>query len=140
MFGLLVAAYGVLAFGFGLDRYVASFSAIDARLPIIAIIAIGAIPFMIADAVLTERGHAPLWRTLFARGMFLVSLSIAVALDFERLFFLLLIMIVILLFFLVFGTLGGVIGRRTGLAGIPGIGNGITLAWALGVTFPLFAA
>ncbi|MEL6584780.1 MAG: alpha/beta fold hydrolase [Pseudomonadota bacterium] len=140
MFGLLVAAYGVLAFGFGLDSYVASFSAIDARLPIIAIIAVGAIPFMIADAALTERGHAPLWRTLFARGMFLVSLSIAVALDFERLFFLLLIMIVILLFFVVFGTLGGVVGRRTGLAGIPGVGNGITLAWALGVTFPLFAA
>jgi hypothetical protein len=95
---------------------------------------------MLADATLLEAGRARLWRRWAARILFLVSLGIAVALDFERLFFLLIILPVILLFYLTFGLMGGWVGRRTGSVAAMGLGLGLVLGWALGVTFPLFDA
>jgi hypothetical protein len=110
-----------------------------ARLPIIAAITAGAMPFMLADAVAAEGGRAALWRVLVARGAFLASLGAAVALDVPRLFFLLIIIPVIVLFFAVFGLMGGWVGRRTRSPAAAGLGLGLILAWALGVAFPLFA-
>jgi len=138
--GLALAAYGIMVFGGGLDRYVASFVPTGARVPIILAIAAGAVPFMIADSMLTGTGRAPVWRTLTVRAAFLVSLMAAVALDLERLFFLLIILPVIVIFYAIFGTMGGWVGRRTGAPLAAGIGMGLTLAWALGVTFPLFVS
>lgn len=137
---LPIAAFGILFFGGVLDRYVASFWPTPERLTIIAAMALGAIPFMLADATLTEGGRAPLHRTLAVRTLALVSLGLAVALDPERLFFLLIILPVILLFFLLFGTAGGWIGRASHRPAAAGLGLGLFLAWALGLTFPLFAA
>ena len=74
-----------------------------------------------------------------ARGAFLASLGAAVALDFKRLFFLVIIIPVILLFFIIFGLMGGWVGRRTMSPGAVGIGLGLILAWSLGVTFPMFS-
>jgi dienelactone hydrolase len=136
---LPVAAFGILVFGTVLDRYVASFWPTPERFTIIAAMAVGAIPFMLADATLAEGGRAPLYRTLAIRTLALASLGLAVALDPERLFFLLIILPVILLFFLLFGTAGGWIGRASHRPAAAGIGLGLFLAWALGVTFPLFA-
>lgn len=135
----VVALCAIGVIGGALDRYVASFVPTMGRLWIIAGLALGAVPYMIADAILTEGGRAPLWRVLVARVVFLLSLIAAVALNFDRLMFLLVILPVILLFFLIFGTMAGWIGRRTGLPVIAGAGFGLMLAWALGVTFPLFA-
>lgn len=137
---LAPAIFGILILGTALDRYVASFLPNAERAVIILALAAGSIPFFLADALLTEGGRASTVRTLAARGAFLASLILAVALDFDRLMFLLIILPVILLFFLLFGTLAGWIGRRTGLPAIAGLGFGLTLAWALGVTFPLFQA
>lgn len=134
----LVAVLAIAGIGWLLDRYVASFLPTSGRVLIIAGIALGAVPYLIADAVLTEGGRAALWRVVVARGGFLLSLMTAVALNFERLMFLLIILPVILLFFLIFGTMSGWIGRRTGLPAVAGAGFGLMLAWALGVTFPLF--
>ena len=47
---------------------------------------------------------------------------------------------VIVLFFLLFGTMGGWVGRRTGLPAAGGIGLGLVLAWSIGVSFPMFQA
>ncbi len=135
----LVALVALAAFGAALDRYVASFLPHPGRIAVIAGLAVGALPYFLADAFLTEAGRAPLWRVLLVRGGFLASLTLAVALDFDRLMFLLIILPVILLFYLLFGTMAGWIGRRTGLAAIGGLGFGLMLAWSLGVTFPLFA-
>jgi hypothetical protein len=44
------------------------------------------------------------------------------------------------LFFLLFGTVSGWIGRTTWRPAAAGVGLGLFLAWALGVTFPMFAA
>ncbi len=132
-------AYGILIFGFALDRYVASFMPNAARMQVIAIIAVGALPYMITDALATDGGRAPYWRMFLARGAFLASLGIAVLFDFERLFFLLIIIPVMILFFVIFGTMGGWVARRTMSPVAAGIGLGLILAWSLGVSFPMFS-
>jgi hypothetical protein len=137
--GLAFAGYGILVFGGALDRYVASFMPTVARLPIIAAIAVGAVPFMLADSLATDNGRATLWRVLMARGAFLASLGAAVALDFQRLFFLLIIIPVIVAFFIIFGLMGGWVGRRTMSPAAVGIGLGLILAWSIGVSFPMFS-
>jgi Serine aminopeptidase, S33 len=133
-----LAAYGIFVFGGALDRYVASFMPNAARLPIIAAIAVGAVPYMLADSLAVDGGRAPYWRVVIARGAFLASLGVAVAFDFKRLFFLLIIIPVILLFFVIFGLMGGFVGRRTMSPAAAGIGLGLILAWSLGVSFPMF--
>jgi hypothetical protein len=140
LLALPVAGFGIAVFGLALDRHVAAFVPVAGRIPVAAAMAAGAVPFMLADAVLTEGGRAPLWRVLLVRGAALASLGLAVALDFERLFFLIIILPVILLFFLLFGTAGGWVGRATWRPAAGGVGLGLFLAWALGVTFPMFAA
>jgi hypothetical protein len=135
----LVGLAALLAFGLALDRYVASFLPHPGRIAVIAGLALGAIPYFLGDALLTEAGRAPLWRVLLVRGAFLMSLVAAVALNFDRLMFLLIILPVIVLFYLLFGTMAGWVGRRTGYAAIGGLGFGLMLAWSLGVTFPMFA-
>ncbi|MEL6887482.1 MAG: alpha/beta fold hydrolase [Pseudomonadota bacterium] len=132
---LLVWALG--AFGLALDRYGANFWPIDARLPIIAALLAGALPFMLGDALATFR--APLWQRVGLRVAFLASLAAAVALDFEGLFFLIMIAPVIVLFLLTFGAMGRGFAARCGPV-TSGLALGIVLAWALGVSFPLFSA
>ena len=124
-----------VVFGAALDRYAANFWPTAGRLWIIAAMALGALPFMLADQRLTHR--APLGRRLALRGAFLASLGLAVALDFRALFFLIMIAPVVILFYLVFGTMGRAASARGGpLAS--GLALGLVLAWALGVSFPLF--
>ncbi|MFN2162386.1 MAG: hypothetical protein ACK2UN_09965, partial [Candidatus Promineifilaceae bacterium] len=118
----------------------ASFWPIEPRLWIIAVVAVGALPYMIGDSLVTEGGHARLWRIFSARAAFIASLGIAVALDFERLFFLLIIIPVIILFFVIFGLMGAWVGRRTNSPCAAGIALGVLLAWAIGVSFPMFTA
>jgi hypothetical protein len=138
--GLVLAAALIGGFGAVLDRYVASFWPHPGRLAIIAALAAGAVAWMLADAVLTSAGRAGWGRVLAVRAALLASLGLAVALQFERLFFLILILPVIGLFFVLFGLAAGWVGRRTGAPLAPGLGLGLMLAWALGATFPLFAA
>ncbi len=136
---IALLAFGLGVFGLALDRYAASFVPHAGRIVLVLVIALGAVPFMVADSMLTEAGYARLWRRLAARFAFFGSLGLAVALDFERLFFLIIALPVIILFFVVFGLMGRWVGRRTGRASAPGIALGLILAWALAVTFPLVA-
>lgn len=132
----LLTVFCVL-FGVALDRYAANFWPAGPRLWIIGAIALGAIPAMLADARLTHLARLP--ARIALRGAFLASLGLAVALDFEGLFFLLMIAPVIVLFYLVFGTMGRQTAARGGPLA-PGLVLGLVLAWALGVSFPLFQA
>lgn len=140
IWGLAIAAYGLFVFGGVMDRYVGSFVPVAPRIPILVAILPGAILAMMADSVLLQAGQARWWRRVGARFLFLVSLGVAVALDFERLFFLIIILPVIVLFYLSYGFMGGWVGRRTGSVTAMGLGLGLILGWALGVTFPLFDA
>lgn len=135
---LPVAAFGIAVFGAALQLGFVNVWPTPARLGVIAVMALGTVPFLMADAALTRGGLAPLWQTLVARGAALVSLGIAIALDFEGLFFLVIILPVILAFFVLWGTVAGWIGRATWRPAAGGIGLGLFLAWMLGATFPLF--
>lgn len=133
-----VAGFGIVVLGGVLDRYVASFIPHAGRMGVVGALALGAVPFLLGDALLSQGGKARLWRVIVLRVAFLLSLGLAVSLDMERLFFLLIILPVIVLFFLLFGTMSGWVGRRCGMPAACGLGLGLVLAWALGVTFPMF--
>lgn len=124
-------------FGVALDRYAANFWPVAQRVWIIGAMALGAVPFMVADALLTQ--GASLKRRFVLRGGFILSLGIAVALNPSELFFLVMIAPVVLLFYAVFGTMGRMAARRAGPLAA-GLALGLVLAWALGVSFPLFRA
>ena len=136
---LALVVWGIAAFGIALDRYAASFLPTPERLLIIAALAVGTVPFMVADSVVTDAGHGVLWRRLMARIAVLTSLGTAALLDPDRLIFLFIILPVVLLFFLIHGLMGRWVARQSG-ALAAGIGLGLILAWALGVSFPLFSA
>jgi hypothetical protein len=138
--GATLAVFLIAGFGGALDRYVASFWPHGGRAAIIAALALGSVAWMVADSVLTEGGRAGWGRMLAVRLGFLFSLGLAVALNLERLFFLIIILPVIALFFVLFGLVSGWVGRQTGAPLAGGLALGLMLAWALGVTFPLFAA
>ena len=132
-------AWGPGVFGLAIDSYAANFHPSGGRWAILGALALGAVPFMVADAVATQGGRGPFWQRMVLRGGFFASLGLAIALDFERLFFLALIAPVILLFFLIFGLMGRWTADRAGPLSA-GLALGLILAWALGVTFPLFEA
>jgi hypothetical protein len=136
----ILLLWGIVLFGGFLDRYVASFFPTGPRISIIAAVSTGTILALIAEAALTQAGHASFWRKTVARLSFLGSLGIATALDFEGLFFLLLILPLIGLFYASFGVMGGWVGRRSGAVLATGAGLGLCLGWALGVSFPMFDA
>ncbi|MCX7286814.1 MAG: alpha/beta hydrolase [Rhodobacterales bacterium] len=132
---LALVVWGLALFGLAIDRYAASFVPTVQRLGIIAALTVGCVPFMLADSLVAVDG----WRRLVARLMFLASLAAAAFMDLERLLFVLIILPVIGLFFLILGPLGRWVARISG-AGAAGLGLGVILAWALGVSFPLFVA
>jgi hypothetical protein len=80
------------------------------------------------------RGSYPVTKLLF-----LISLAIAVALNFKKLFFLILIIPVILIFFIIYGFFRGSVNRRTGNPLIGRAANALAFAWAIAVTFPLLS-
>lgn len=134
----VLVLWGILVFGLALDRYAASFWPTPERLPIIAALCLGTVPFAIADSCVTGAGRGPLWQRITARALLFVSLVIAALLDPQNLTFVLIVLPVFTLFFLVHGLMGRWVGRQSG--GIEaGLGLGLCLAWALGVSFPLFA-
>lgn len=132
----LLLIWTLVVFGAVLNRYGANFWPIPERLSVIAALALGAVPFMLADAA--QSYGAPVWQRVMARLGVLASFGFAVLLDFEGLFFLMMIAPVIVLFYLSFGYMGRVGAKRFGPLGT-GLALGLALAWALGVSFPLFA-
>ena len=134
---LLLAFWGIIVFGLALDRYAASFLPTAGRLLIVSVLSIGTVLFMFSDSVVTENGRGLLWRRMVARLTLILSLLAAAFLDAERLIFLLLILPVLMLFYLVHGLMGRWVARRCGPCAA-GAGLGLCLAWALGVSFPLF--
>ena len=134
---IAVAAYNIIAFGLPIDAYVFSFLPISARIPLIAAIACGTLPYFIADEWLTRGSDARRGAYALTKFGFLLSLAIAVALNPAKLFFLVIIVPAILLLFLAFG----LVSRWTYAAThhpLPGaLANAVMFAWAIAVTFPM---
>lgn len=136
---LLVAAYSIFALGIPLDRYVLSFSPIPERVPLIFAVLAGTAPFFLADEWLTRGQGAARGAYTATKLLFLISLAIAVALNFKKLFFLMLIIPIILIFFIVYGLFSGFVNRQTGNPLVAGAANALAFAWAIAVTFPILS-
>jgi predicted alpha/beta hydrolase len=132
-----VAAYNIIAFGLPIDTYVFSFLPIPPRIPLIAAIACGTLPYFVADEWLTRGTDSRRGAYALTKFCFLVSLAVAVALNPTKLFFLVIILPAILLLFLAFG----LISRWSYAAThhpLPGaLANAAVFAWAIAVTFPM---
>lgn len=140
----VVAAAAVVAFGFvalvwPIDQFVTSFVPGPGRVTLVLAMLAGTLLFFLSDEWLTRGERAARGAYATAKLAFLISLAIAVALDFERLFFLIIIVPVIVLFFLVYGLFSTWVYRSTGHPLVAGIANAVAFAWAIGVTFPLLA-
>ena len=133
----LLAFYAILVFGWPIDRTVASFMPIPTRVPLIAAILAGTLPYALADEWLTRGANAPAGAYAVTKACFVLSLVLAVALNPGKLFFLLIIAAVILLFFLIYGLFSGWAYRATRHPFVGGFANALAFAWAIGVTFPV---
>ena len=133
----LILLWGIVLFGFASDRYAASFVPTLQRIYIILALSIGTIPVMISDAYVTDAGRGTTWARFLARIALASSLVAAAILDSYELIFIIIVLPIFVLFSLVHGVMGRWVGRQSG-ANAAGIGLGLCLAWALGVSFPLF--
>jgi len=132
-----LVVWGIVAFGLALDRYAASFWPTPDRLAIIALLALGAVPFMVADSYVSGAGRGGIVRRIAARVSLMASLAAAAMIDPDRLIFLVIVLPVFLLFFVTYGMMGRWVAPRFGALSA-GLGLGLVLACALGVSFPLF--
>lgn len=134
-----LVAYGFVAIVWPLDRYVTSFVPGADRAALIAIMLAGTLPYFLADEWATRGAGAARFGYAAAKIAFVASLALAVALNLERLFFLVIIVPVIGAFFLVYGLVSRWAYRATGHPLPAALANAVAFAWALGVTFPLLA-
>ncbi|MGA2128266.1 MAG: alpha/beta hydrolase, partial [Xanthobacteraceae bacterium] len=144
--GHALACASLAAIGFGfvglvwpIDSFVTSFVPGPHRILLMLAMLAGTLLFFLSDEWLTRGPGAARGAYVASKVAFVVSLAIAVALDFERLFFLIIIVPVIVAFLLVYGLFSAWIYRRTGHPFVAGAANAVAFAWALGVTFPLLA-
>ena len=135
--GIYYFTMGNFLFWFTVDRYAASFVPTLPRVYIILVLSFGTILVMVADAYVTDSGQGSFWVRLFAWIALISSLLAAAMIDRYDLTFIIIALPVFVLFFLIYGQMGHWVGRRTGVISA-GIGLGICLAWALGVSFPIF--
>lgn len=134
---ICVTTYNIVAFGVPFDSWVLTFMPIPSRLPLIAAVACGTLPYFIADEWATRGKHPRPAAYAITKFCLLLSLGIAVALNPMKLFFLVIIVPAILLLFVAFGLISrwAYAATRHPLPGA--IANAAVFAWAIGVTFPM---
>ncbi len=133
----LVIGFGFVALVWPLDRFVTSFVPVGDRPLLIAVLFGGTLLYFLSDEWLTRGAGAARFAPAVSKLAFLVSLGFAVALDLERLFFLIIIVPVIGLFFIVYGLFSRWIYGATHHPLVSGAAAAVAFAWAIGVTFPL---
>ncbi|WP_248306891.1 alpha/beta fold hydrolase [Bosea sp. AAP35] len=136
---LALMLFGLVALVWPVHSFVTAFVPAGHRLPLFAATLAGTLIYFLADEWLTRGPGAARGAYLTSKLAFLVSLGLAVALDFQRLFFLLIIVPVIVLFFLVYGLFSAWAFRRSGHPFMAGTANAFAFAWAIAATFPLVA-
>jgi len=135
-----VAAYAVLAVGLPIDRYFTAFVPIAGRLALLPVVLVGTLVYFLADETLVRDPRSPRFAYPLTKACLLVSLAIAVALDLQRLFFLIILIPVILVFLAIYGLFSGWAYRRTGHPAVGGVALALAFAWAIAATFPMVDA
>ncbi len=136
---LLVVGYGLVGLVWPIDKLVTSFVPSGNRPGLIAVLLLGTCVYFTSDEWLTRGEGAARGAYPATKLAFLASLALAVALDAQRLFFLVIIVPVIVLFFLVYGLWSRWIYDSTGNPLVGGLASALAFAWAIGVVFPLVA-
>ena len=134
---LLVALYAIGAIGLPLDWFVTSYFPGLQRAPIALVLLCGTLPFFIADEYATRGPHARRGAYALTKFCFLLSLALAVALNLNKLFFLIIIAPVILIFFLVYGLISGWTYARVNHPLVGALALAAAFAWSIAVTFPV---
>ena len=132
-----VAAYNIIAFGWPIDSYLFSFLPIPPRIPLIAAIFCGTLPYFIADEWLTRGAQARRGAYSLTKFCLLLSLAVAILLNPAKLFFLAIIVPAILLLFLAFGLISRWAYHATHHPWPGAIANAAVFAWGIAVTFPM---
>ncbi len=101
---------------------------------------VGTTTFFTADEWRIRGQNAARFGYAASKAAFIASLALAVAINFEALFFLIIILPVIVPAFIVYGLFSTWIYRRTRHPLVAGLANSAFLAWAIGVTFPILAS
>jgi pimeloyl-ACP methyl ester carboxylesterase len=134
---IAVAAYSIFALGMPIDTFITSYMPTELRLPLVAAVLAGTLPYFIADEWATSGPAAPLGGYLVTKICFLLSLTLAVALNPQRLFFLIIIVPVMVIFLAVYGLFSGWTYRRTRHPMVAALANALAFAWSIAVTFPV---
>jgi hypothetical protein len=134
-----MVAFFLLLVAWPLDRYFTSFVPTGPRVPLLLAVLVGTLPYFLVDEWLTRGPGARRGAYPTTKLFFLLSLVVAVALDFQALFFLVLIIPLVLAFFVVHGLFSRWAYGSTGSPLVAALGNAVAFAWALAVTFPLYA-
>ena len=134
---LLLAAYYILGLGAPIDAFVTSFMPSGVRWLLIAPLFVATALYFLCDEWLTRGEGAARGGYAFSKVCFIASLLSAVALNPQKLFFLIIIVPVIFIFFVVYGFVSRWTYRRTGDPRVAALGNAAGLAFAIAVTFPI---
>jgi dienelactone hydrolase len=136
---LASSAYALLAFGWPIDRWLFNLWPPPQRLPLVAMLLAGTLPYFVADQLATRDDRAPRGAHLAAKAAFVLSLLLAIALNPPRLFFLAILVPALLLLFVVYGLLSLWLGRRTRHPLVPATALALVFAWFIGAVFPRVA-
>ena len=136
---LLASTWALLSIGVPVDRYVFNVSPEVVRLPLIAVLFAGALPYFLADEWLTRGAGAAPGAYFLTKLCFLLSLVGAIALNPQRLFFLAIIVPAILLLFVVYGLFSRWAGRACNHPAVAAVANALAFGAFIAVTFPLVA-
>ena len=127
-----------LIFGSVLDKYVSSFYPTGFRIPLFFLLLLGCIPISIIIQML-HGAHNRAWITAtLAKSILILSLSLAIVLNFEELFLLAYAILLLIAFFFVFGFLSNYLDKRLSNPFSIGLANGVSLAWTLATAIPLY--
>ena len=132
-------AFGFAAVVWPIDTFFTSFRPGPGRALLMLSMLTGTLIYFLSDEWLTRGPGAARGAYAASKAAFLVSLGAAVALEPQRLFFLVIIVPVIVIFFWIYGLFSAWTYRATGHPLVAGLANAVAFAWAIGVTFPLLA-
>ncbi|MEO1102656.1 MAG: alpha/beta fold hydrolase, partial [Pseudomonadota bacterium] len=134
-----VSLWSLGALGLVIDTTVTSYHPVLARVPLLAALLVGTLAYFLASEWASRGDGTARGGYTVAKIAFVLSLAFAVALDFERLFFLAIIVPVIVIFFVIYGLFSRWSYRQTGHPLPAAFGNALVFAWAITVTFPMLA-
>ncbi len=132
--------YFSLVFGNVLNSYVSAFFLSDGRIGLFLLMATACVPLMIAVQSLYQAEKYGWAIGNLGKLFILISLSISIWLDLEKLFILGYAVILFIAFSIIFGFLANLLNRRYNDVFSIGLANGLVLAWTFSTALPIYIA